>query len=102
MSYFICLALQNFINVHFRSTKLARILKEKDLSAMLHFVYNEKTVSVLVSHDQEMSEFVLQVPYFPPIEAESDYGEDRCAQIVIDACGALEKDEIDIVQINSW
>ena len=75
----ICLALQNFINVHFRSAKLTQLLTEKNLHAMLHFIYNQKTVSVLVSHDQSTSEFVLQVPYFPPIENESDYGSERCA-----------------------
>lgn len=72
-------ALQNFINVHFRSAKLTQLMTEKNLHAMLHFIYNQKTVSVLVSHDQSTSEFVLQVPYFPPIENESDYGSDRCA-----------------------
>jgi hypothetical protein len=51
---------------------------------MLYFLYNKDIVAVLVCHDIEGGEFVLQVPYFPPIESIDDYKKDhqRCLQIV--------------------
>ena len=53
---------------------------------MLHFVYNASTVCVLVSHDRAKAEFVLQVPYFPPVESlERDYATSRCTSIVLEA-----------------
>jgi len=47
---------------------------------MLYFLYNKDIVAVLVCHDIEGGEFVLQVPYFPPIESIDDYKKDhqRC------------------------
>ena len=47
---------------------------------MLHFIYNTRVVCVLVSHDIRNGEFVLQVPYYPPIEEVGDYQNDpeRC------------------------
>ena len=47
-------------------------------------MYNKDIVAVLVCHDIEGGEFVLQVPYFPPIESIDDYKKDhqRCLQIV--------------------
>ena len=42
-------------------------------SGMLYFLYSRDGVSVLVCHDILRGEFVLQVPYFPPIESVEDY-----------------------------
>jgi len=57
-------------------------------TSMLHFIYNPNTVSVLVSHDIQQGEFVLQVPYYPPIEHIDDYrlNSNRCQKIIQDAC----------------
>ena len=56
---------------------------------MLHFIYNSKVVCVLVSHDIREGEFVLQVPFYPPVETVQDYSSDpeRCLQIVKDSIG---------------
>lgn len=50
---------------------------------MLYFLYNSDAVAVLVCHDIEQGEFVLQVPYFPPVESVDDYMDvEKCKQIV--------------------
>lgn len=52
-------------------------------TGMLFFIYNSDIISVLVCHDIERGEFVLQVPYFPPIENISDYkNKDKCLDII--------------------
>lgn len=59
----------------------------EDKSAMLHFIYNKNTVSVLVNHDIKQGEFVLQVPFYPPVETIEDYknSPEKCLQVVRDA-----------------
>lgn len=49
---------------------------------MLYFLYSKELVAVLVCHDIERGEFVLQVPFFPPIESVKDYDLSRCLDIV--------------------
>ena len=46
---------------------------EKNRAAMLHYVYNRKVICVLVCHDIKQGEFVLHVPYYPPIESVDDF-----------------------------
>ena len=84
---------------------------KKDRCAMLHFIYNSRTVCVLVSHDIRHGEFVLQVPYYPPVEELDDYRNnlDRCLGIIRDSLSAdrgvsslVSDDQIDIIQVNSW
>lgn len=41
------------INIHFKSSKLAKAIKAKQAEAMLHFVYNDKIPCVLVNHSLE-------------------------------------------------
>lgn len=59
--------LQHLMNVHFSSRALAEATKHRP--AMLYFVYNEEVVCVLVAHRFETGEFVMQLPYFPPVQA---------------------------------
>ena len=79
-----------------------------DRTAMLHFIFNNKVVCVLVNHDIKNGEFVLQVPYYPPIETVKDYKNDhkKCLQLVKDAFeeadGDVREADIDIVDVNSW
>jgi hypothetical protein len=60
---------------------------EQDKAAMLHFIYNSRVVSVLVCHDVQEGNFVLQVPYFPPVESIEDYklNSKRCHQLILDS-----------------
>jgi hypothetical protein len=60
--------LQTFINVCFKSKKLARILEQRKLKAMLHFVYNSETVGCMVNHCYREGIFVLQIPISPEVE----------------------------------
>ena len=64
---------------------------------MLHFVYNRNVVSVLVCHDIQEGEFVLQVPYFPPVESIEDYksNRDRCVKLIV--CIGRRSNNIGIV-----
>jgi 2-polyprenyl-6-methoxyphenol hydroxylase-like FAD-dependent oxidoreductase len=58
--------LQHLMNVHFSSRALADATKHRP--AMLYFVYNAEVVCVLVAHRFETGEFVMQLPYFPPVQ----------------------------------
>lgn len=80
----ILLDLQNFINIHFKSPQLGRMMLDHNNTSMLHFVYNSSVVCVLVSHSVEDGNFVLQVPYYPPVETIEDYRKDpqRCLKII--------------------
>ena len=72
---------------------------------MLHFIYNKDTVCVLVSHDVTTGDFVLQVPYYPPIETLDDFRQDasRCLKIVRDAClDGPTKCDVDLIDVNAW
>jgi hypothetical protein len=52
------------------------MLEKHKTSGMLYFLYNKDVVAVLVCHDIKQGEFVLQVPFFPPIESIEDYRRD--------------------------
>jgi 2-polyprenyl-6-methoxyphenol hydroxylase-like FAD-dependent oxidoreductase len=76
-------------------------------SGMLYFLYNKDVVAVLVCHDIKRGEFVLQVPFFPPIESIEDYKRDKakCMEIVKKAIFAKTSDvgsDIEIKNVNSW
>ena len=50
---------------------------------MLYFLYNEDTISVLVCHDIQEGEFVLQIPYYPKIQSfKDDFTAEKCLEMV--------------------
>ena len=68
-------------------------------------------VSVLVCHDIRNGEFVLQVPYFPPIETLEDYRDPKkCLDIVkkslysseVSVQREVSEVEIEIKNVNTW
>ena len=63
-------ALQHFVSVAFSSKDLAA--RVRDRPAMLYFVFNAETASVVVAHDLEAGSFNLQFPFFPPAERAGD------------------------------
>lgn len=65
-------SIANFINIHFKSQQLADEIKKRDLHAMLYFIYNTKVTTILVNHSMDIGEFVMQLPYFPPIQDVKD------------------------------
>lgn len=89
----------NFINIHFKSEQLGQFLKQKN-AAMLHFVYNSKIVCVLVNHSVEEGIFVIQTPYYPPIEQVSDFTTARCEQIILDTVG--QKFDCNVLGVGCW
>lgn len=46
--------------------------------AMLYFTYSDSLISVLVCHNIEEGEFVLQVPYYPSVQTLEEYNHDKC------------------------
>lgn len=52
--------LQKLVSVHFRSRDLGRYLSS-ERPGMLFFIFNPNAIGVLVAHDLEHGEFVLQV-----------------------------------------
>ena len=58
----------NWMNIHFRSKQLSEAIKQKDISAMLYFIYNSKYSGVLINHNLDEGEFVLHQPFFTPSE----------------------------------
>ena len=63
-------ALQHFVSVAFRSRDLAARLRARP--AMLYFVFNQETTSVVVAHNLDEGLFNLQFPVFPPAERPGD------------------------------
>ena len=84
------------------------MINEKS-GGMLYFIYNRDLISVLVCHDVELGEFVLQVPYYPPIESlDVDYTPEKCRELVEKTMVSpdfLSKQAVprfEIVNINTW
>jgi hypothetical protein len=84
---------------------------ENGREAMLHFVYNSQVVSVLVCHDINQGEFVLQYPFFPPVEHIQDYKDSRskCEKLILDSLigdftgsfgRAALKEDMELIQVN--
>lgn len=93
--------LQSFLNIHFKSKQLGKLCK--DSPAMIYFIYNKETVVVMVMHNSEEGEFVLQVPDFPPLTKPSDYNLENVTIIVNNVAGTGEKiSDIEIKSIGPW
>ena len=74
--------MQSFINAYFTSKKLAEKIKKIKKDSMLHFIFNEKFICVLITYDVENGEFVLQIPFFPKIGKKENYNKDLCENIL--------------------
>ena len=80
---------------------------KEDRTGMLFFLFNSEVIAVLVCHDIQEGEFVLQVPFFPPVENLSDYDNKRCLEIVKksifpDKDPRANSSKIEIKSVNSW
>ena len=76
---------------------------------MLYWLFNEDFISILVCHDIEKGEFVLQVPFYPAIQDMKEYTQERCLEIIKKCLFSkgLRKSmnncpEIGIKSINTW
>ena len=89
--------LQGFLNIHFFSKKLGKIAKNNP--AMIYFVYNPQAVVVIVMHNSDEGEFVMQVPFFPPLTHPSDYSINEVKELVNHCVGKYS--EIDDIHVKS-
>ena len=102
-------AIQHLLNVYFRIKKgsiLQCELEKRENCGMLHFIYNQKSIVVFVSHDVSEGEWVAQIPIFPPFSNTSDYTDDNIMELLY--CGLFGSEysekmtDIDIISIRPW
>ncbi|DAZ99351.1 TPA: hypothetical protein N0F65_005202 [Lagenidium giganteum] len=98
--------LQSIINVHFMSQQLSEAAQENP--AMLYFIFNEDVIAVLIAHDFQRGEWVLQIPFFPPQESiEADFSPEKCKQLIQQilphATGSAKpRDDMQILSVGQW
>jgi len=81
--------LQHLLSIHFTCPSAGKALllssessgegmsKKGSKAAMLYFVFNAGVAGAVVAHNLEKGEFVLQAPFFPPLQRASDFTSDR-------------------------
>ena len=93
-------ALQHFVSVAFRSRDLAARLRARP--AMLYFVFNRETTSVVVAHDLDGGLFNLQFPVFPPAERPGDAAAPRNVRREVRALTAAPLADLRIESARPW
>jgi 2-polyprenyl-6-methoxyphenol hydroxylase-like FAD-dependent oxidoreductase len=84
--------IQHLINVHIRTTVSI------EPSAMLYAIYNDDCVAMMVRHSS--TEYVLQVPYFPPYQSlERHFTHKRVTSMLIKI---MNTSDFDIISIRPW
>ncbi|KNA16154.1 hypothetical protein SOVF_091900 [Spinacia oleracea] len=92
--------LQKLVSVHFTSQDLGKYLL-KERPGMLFFIFNTEAIGVLVAHDLQQGEFVLQVPYYPPQQNLEDFNPKMCEDLIFKLVGH-ELEDISILDIKPW
>ncbi|CAO1946927.1 unnamed protein product [Urochloa humidicola] len=92
--------LQKLVSVHFHSRDLGRYLSTQR-PGMLFFVFNPGAIGVLVAHDLEHGEFVLQIPFYPPQQMFEEFSAKVCEQIIVKLVG-WEPADIQVLDIKPW
>ncbi|TVU36153.1 hypothetical protein EJB05_18070 [Eragrostis curvula] len=92
--------LQKLVSVHFRSRDLGRYLSS-ERPGMLFFIFNSNAIGVLVAHDLEHGEFVLQIPFYPPQQMFEDFSSKVCEQIIVNLVG-WEPADVQVLDIKPW
>ncbi|KAF8755819.1 hypothetical protein HU200_011291 [Digitaria exilis] len=92
--------LQKLVSVHFLSRDLGRYLSTQR-PGMLFFVFNPDAIGVLVAHDLEHGEFVLQIPFYPPQQMFEEFSAKVCEQIIVKLVG-WEPADIQVLDIKPW
>lgn len=92
--------LQKLISVHFMSKELGQYLLQQR-PGMLFFIFNPEAIGVLVAHDLNEGEFVLQIPYYPPQQKLKDFSSKVCEQIIFKLVG-WEPVDVEVVDIKPW
>ena len=93
--------LQSFLNIHFFSKQLGQIAKKNP--AMIYFIYNPEAVVVMVMHNPDEGEFVMQVPFYPPLTHPSDYTQAEIRDLVNKCVGGEERiEDIHVNSMKQW
>ncbi|KAK8949460.1 hypothetical protein KSP39_PZI006102 [Platanthera zijinensis] len=92
--------LQKLVSVHFFSKDLGRYLLHRR-PGMLFFIFNSEAIGVLVAHDLDEGEFVLQFPYYPPQQNIEDFSSKVCEEIILKLVGCKLED-IEVKDIKPW
>ncbi|KAL6840352.1 hypothetical protein ACP4OV_030162 [Aristida adscensionis] len=92
--------LQKLVSVHFLSRDLGRYLSSQR-PGMLFFIFNPEAIGVLVAHDLENGEFVLQIPFYPPQQMFEDFSSKVCEKIIVKLVG-WEPNDVEVLDIKPW
>eukprot|EP00941_MAST-03F_sp_MAST-3F-sp1_P005794 g5794.t1 len=91
-------SLQHLVSIHFLFPRLYDLVKNNP--AMLYFIYNADLVGVMVAHDLQSGESVLQVPYFPLAENfEESFSKKKCLSLIYSALGGAESNNVEFSDI---
>ncbi|CAN4116218.1 unnamed protein product [Withania somnifera] len=92
--------LQKLVSVHFLSQELGQYLI-KERPGMLFFIFNKDAIGVLVAHDLNQGEFVLQVPFYPPQQKLEDFSFEKCKRLIFKLVG-LELADVNVMDMKPW
>ncbi|CAN6449050.1 unnamed protein product [Victoria cruziana] len=92
--------MQKLVSVHFLSRDLGNYLLH-ERPGMLFFIFNPDAIGVLVAHDLNEGEFVLQIPYYPPQQNLEEFTVEKCQGIIFKLVGHKLVD-INIRDIKPW
>lgn len=92
--------ISDFLNIHFKSKQLGDAIKRKNMHAMLYFIYNTKIATILVNHNTDIGEFVLQTPFFPPIEDIKNVTSKVAMKMILQAINSDKSSDEQITKID--
>ncbi|MCL7033717.1 hypothetical protein MKW94_010360 [Papaver nudicaule] len=92
--------LQKLVSVHFMSRELGNYLLS-ERPGMLFFIFNTEAIGVLVAHDLDQGEFVLQLPFYPPQQTFEDFNTKVCEELITKLVGRKLVD-INVIGIKPW
>ncbi|XP_077211923.1 FAD/NAD(P)-binding oxidoreductase family protein isoform X2 [Tasmannia lanceolata] len=92
--------LQKLVSVHFSSKDLGEYLLCQR-PGMLFFIFNPEAIGVLVAHDLNQGEFVLQIPFYPPQQKIEDYSSKVCEELIFKLVGKKLED-VNVIDVKPW
>lgn len=92
--------LQKLVSVHFVSRDLGQYLLHQR-PGMLYFIFNPDGIGVLVAHDLNQGEFVLQIPFYPPQQTLDDFSLKVCKELIFKLVGQKLVD-VDVRGVKPW
>ncbi|WCJ38692.1 FAD/NAD(P)-binding oxidoreductase family protein [Euphorbia peplus] len=92
--------LQKLVSIHFFCRDLGQYLLN-ERPGMLFFIFNTEAIGVLVAHDLQQGEFILQVPFYPPQQSVSDFSPQICKKLILKLIGQELRD-IEVMEIKPW